>query len=466
MDEFLRDIHTALFKEWILTKKITGCKIEENNNKIILTTPYCHGEVTFNPHDLIELSVTNLINDKIEFYLHFQMNTMSHAISLYSQMMKCIVRLVNKPPVRILLTCTSGLTTGFFASQLNEASTLLSKNYHFDAIAFNELFNIAQDYDVILVAPQVSYQKSKIETCFKKKTILTIPSAIFAKYDAGGLLEFLEEHLSYKKHPTTARLPVISRPIHHTTKILTIATVRTSHRSRIIYRVFDEDNKTLLDNEVVKLDFQISDLYDVLDTVLLFHPDIPIIGISLPGIVREGIVDINDKRTNVLELLNNRYPEHRFHLFNDVNTLVSGYYISQNKYKSISFLFRPTIGSAGGIGSIFKGQLIEGAHHIAGEVKYLPLNYSSEKEELKKTLEGNLEIATLQSVAIISIFDPEILLVSCKYTNKEELTQSLQQYLPKDCLPRIHFVEHFKEYAIFGALILSIQEEENNEKEL
>lgn len=71
MDEFLRGIHTALFKEWILNKKIKGCKIKENNNKIILTTHYCHGEVIFNPHDLIELSVTNLINDKIEFYLHF-----------------------------------------------------------------------------------------------------------------------------------------------------------------------------------------------------------------------------------------------------------------------------------------------------------------------------------------------------------------------------------------------------------
>lgn len=464
MDEFLRGIHTALFKEWILNKKIKGCKIKENNNKIILTTPYCHGEVIFNPHDLIELSVTNLINDKIEFYLHFQMNTMSHAISLYSQMMECIVRLVNKPPIRILLTCTSGLTTGFFASQLDEASTLLSKNYKFDAVAYNELFEAAKNYEVILIAPQVSYQKAKIESCFKNKTVLAIPSAIFAKYDAGAMLEFLEEHLTLKKHATTARLPIISQPVAHNSKILTIATVRTSHRSRIIYRVFSTNNSTLLDNEVVKFDFQISDLYDVLDTVLLFHPDIPIIGISLPGIVRNGIVDINGKRTNVLELLNNRYPEHRFHLFNDVNALVSGYYISQNKYKSISFLFRPSIGSAGGIGSIFKGQLIEGAHHIAGEMKYLPLNYSSEKEELKKSLEGNLEILTLQAVAIISIFDPEILLVSYKYSNKEQLSSSLQQYLPKDCLPRIHFVEHFKEYALFGSLILSIQEEENNKE--
>lgn len=72
MDEFLRDIHTLLFKEWILLQSIEGCDIKEENKKVILTTPYCHAEVVFNDHNLIELSVTNLVTDKIDFYLHFR----------------------------------------------------------------------------------------------------------------------------------------------------------------------------------------------------------------------------------------------------------------------------------------------------------------------------------------------------------------------------------------------------------
>ena len=31
MDEFLRDIHTLLFKEWILIQSIEGCDIKEEN---------------------------------------------------------------------------------------------------------------------------------------------------------------------------------------------------------------------------------------------------------------------------------------------------------------------------------------------------------------------------------------------------------------------------------------------------
>lgn len=123
MDEFLRDIHTLLFKEWILIQSIEGCNIKEEGKKVILTTPYCHAEVIFNDHNLIELSVTNLITDKIDFYLHFQMHTMSHAISLYKEMLQCVKQLINEPPVRVLLTCTSGLTTGMFAAQLNEATS-------------------------------------------------------------------------------------------------------------------------------------------------------------------------------------------------------------------------------------------------------------------------------------------------------------------------------------------------------
>lgn len=52
-----------------------------------------------------------------------------------------------------------------------------------------------------------------------------------------------------------------------------------------------------------------------------------------------------------------------------------------------------------------------------------------------------------------------MLIVSSKYTNKHELRESLKKYFPEEYLPNIHFIEHFKEYGLLGALILSIQEE-------
>ena len=48
-----------------------------------------------------------------EFYLHFQMKNMKHALELFNEMLEIIQTLVNRPQVKILLSCSGGLTTGF-----------------------------------------------------------------------------------------------------------------------------------------------------------------------------------------------------------------------------------------------------------------------------------------------------------------------------------------------------------------
>ena len=42
---------------------------------IVIRTDYSYSEISFNPLNIIELSVTNTATNNVEFYLHFQMNT-------------------------------------------------------------------------------------------------------------------------------------------------------------------------------------------------------------------------------------------------------------------------------------------------------------------------------------------------------------------------------------------------------
>ena len=52
MDEFLRDIHTIIFKQWILIQDQSHCQIslDENNSHIInIKTNYSFSQVIFNP---------------------------------------------------------------------------------------------------------------------------------------------------------------------------------------------------------------------------------------------------------------------------------------------------------------------------------------------------------------------------------------------------------------------------------
>lgn len=53
---------------------------------------------------------------------------------------------------KVLLSCTSGFTTSFFADKLNDAAKTLGPDYDFSAVPYVELFEAAQDQDVILLA--------------------------------------------------------------------------------------------------------------------------------------------------------------------------------------------------------------------------------------------------------------------------------------------------------------------------
>ena len=53
------------------------------------------------------------------------MKTMKHAVELFYEMIESIIQLSNKPITKVLLSCTGGLTTGFFAQRINEVVQLL-----------------------------------------------------------------------------------------------------------------------------------------------------------------------------------------------------------------------------------------------------------------------------------------------------------------------------------------------------
>lgn len=466
MDEFLRDINTLIFKEWILIQDQKDYQIhldEQQDNVIVIHTDYSHSQITFNPLNIIELCVTNTTNQEVEFYLHFQMKTMKHAIELFHEMIESILQLVEKPKVRILLSCSGGLTTSYFASKLNEASELLYLNYEVRAVGYNQVFDIGHDYDVIILAPQISYMHAKAQEIFKNQIVIKIPPHIFAKYDVAQTLNLIEEALNNKQQKVEPESKPLSlqTTIHNDTKILVLSIFRNSLRVHIAYRIYDEKNHILLDNEIIKPKITIQDIYDIIDTAILHHPDIKIIGVSTPGIINDGyVVSANVEGLEDMDFMNvlsSRYSQIRFILSNDVNTAAVGYYASQKEYHSLSFLFQPTNHLAGA-GMIIKGQLIRGRAHLAGEVQYLPMSLSDDRLALARTPEGALELVTMTILSIISIISPQVIVLCCVLIpDVEELKKELGRYLPKHYIPDIIKVDILQEYTLLGQLILCIQ---------
>lgn len=462
MDEFLRDIHTMIFKEWILMQDQANYKIRldsHNANIIVIETNYSYSEVTFNTMNIIELSVTNTFTNEIEFYLHFQMKTMKHAIELFHEMLESIHKLIHRPITKILLSCSGGMTTSFFAEKMNEAAKLLYLNFEVSAIGYNQLYNVGGDYDVIMLAPQISYMHAKVQEILKDQVVIKIPPQVFAKYDVGKTLGIIRDAMDQRKASQIEPTAPISlfKAVHNDVKILTLSLFRNSNRVHIAYRVYGEQNDILLDNEIIKSNVVIQDIFDVLDTVFLKYKDLNVIGISTPGIINDGFVSSSNVNgfgdIDLYNILTQRYQQ-SFIITNDVNTAAVGYYASQNRYSSITFLFQPTSFYAGA-GTIINGQLIKGRLHLAGEVQYLPLNLSDDKLVLNKTPEGAIELVAKTILSIISVISPDAIILSCVLIPQvHELKKELERYVPAQYVPDIIKVEDIQEYILLGLMIL------------
>lgn len=466
MDEFLREINTELFRKWLLNQKSNEYTIrisEKNENIIIIETKYSYSEITFNKMNIIEFCVTNLINNNIEFYLHFQMNTLEHALELFDEMLETIKKLVKKPTIKILLSCTGGLTTSFFADKLNKVAKLLDLNYVFSAVPYNELFETAIQYNIVLLAPQISYLHVKAKAALKNKIVLKIPPQIFAKYDAGKMIALIQQEYHSTKHTKKLQQPLsLKQTVHNNEKILVIAMIRVNERFFLNYRIYSENNKILLDNEVIKHKLSLNDLYDVLDTTLATYKDIKIVGISMPGIIDNGYLSLSPygfSDCDIIWHLSKRYTQ-KFILSNDVNCIATGYYVSQDKYSSLSFIFIPLMGHPGGVGSIYNGQLIVGKNHIAGEIQYLPFKRIDFSADKSKVLEASIEKVAQTITSIISILDPEAIILSSHFIYEtDKLIEQIKTYLPEKYIPPIILIDNLKEYILLGQMILCLKSE-------
>lgn len=467
-----RKQQTEAFRRWILEQTGPDYDLhvsEKDEDCIVIETEYGYGEVSFYPMEIIQLSVLNKLTDSHIFYLHFQMHSQEHAQNLFEEMLETILELKNKPAAKILLCCSSGLTTGYFAEKLNESAAQLSLNYAFSAVSYHELFHVGSQYDLILLAPQISYIHAKAEQILQPKPVHLIPARVFAAYDVQQMFSDIRGYLTppdaQKEKPSAdAAQPLpLRQPVTINHKTLTIALIREqSDEYHFASRLYDMDGTILFDEDILRTHLCVSDLYDICDTAFARHPDIGRVGIAMPGIINHGrlsLLSMGLDNTDIVGTLTGKYGR-KFILDNDANSIAVGYFASQDRYQSLSFLFQPICTGRGGVGSIHNGQLINGRRHIAGEVQFLPYHQIMKDTERLKTPEGILELAGQTIAPIISILDPEVVLYSCRLiVDSKELADEVARYIPRQYIPEIIKIDNLREYMLMGQLILCSQVE-------
>lgn len=457
------------FKQWVLQQNGPYTISQQDEDHIHLETEYGLSEVNFyhldGEDEIVELKVTCKKTNMTRFFLHFQPIHEEHAKDLYREMISALLALKNVQTTKVLLCCSAGMTTSFFAEKLNEVARMNALDYDFSAVGVQEAYANAKDYDVVLIAPQVGYEETRLKRSVSNKLVLIIPTQLFASYDAAGCLEFVRKEVNaffQKKEKKTSTCCKCHKS--DIGKVLIISTAPSSDETIIRYRIY-ENSEIILDRRVLKKTLDLEDIDDIIDTQVCQNTATPFkaISIALPGIIQDGKLDLpKTKGVNLQGKEYNLFDIQKYYencagipvrVENNANCAAYGWYTNQDQYQTVCLMSQPAGWMIGGQGIVVNGKLIRGSHGITGEIRYL-LNHMSYEAPLSM---NPYDVRTIREIigkallANISILDPEVIVIrNDMLLDAEEIKDELKKYLPDFRIPEMIHIDDFNDYVMAG----------------
>ncbi|MBE6123140.1 MAG: ROK family protein [Erysipelotrichaceae bacterium] len=429
---------------------------EDERGNLTLITDYADGQVVFHEQDIIELIITTLKDGENAFYLHFRLEDREHALNLFTEMRQTLIELKIKRKHRVLLSCSSGLTTSYFASELSKAADTLRLDYEFSAVSYDHIFEKGFDYDIILLAPQIHFQYEKTKQIFRDAIVMKIPAAIFAQYNTGQLIELVNNSVKQADEADeNVKRADPRKPFENPYRILTVGMINHQDRVRIGYRIYDHGKRTL-DREVLKQSFSLQDLDDLLDYVFARHHNIDAVALAIPGVTYRGRVFHSDYglwNEGISFRLRDKYHVEVI-LINDVNAMALGYYALHENSDDMVFYFQPDGMVGAGAGVIIDGKLRTGKMHAAGEVYNTVSMMVPDARSRINSPEGVMELVTAGMLVYISAIAPQKIVLYSKLTpDTEEIRRSLQKHVADQYIPDIEYTPGLKRYILPGAMV-------------
>ena len=465
------------FHAWILSRAnmlrhvIEGCTVEAPDDEHVrIVTERATANVNFYELDpgapeIVELNIIPADDpDNPAFFLHFEMDDLDHAKQLFDELTEALSQAVAKKVTRILLTCTSALTTSFFAKKLQEVAGTLSLDYEFEAKPIELALRDAGDYTAVMLAPQVHMRRAEMVERHPDLVVFEIPGAVFGAYDAGTALRMLLNAMS--ENALAARIEQAStrivRKMDNDKRILVISAVYGARDSLYSYRVYDH-GEVVLDGRVEKPGRSYCDVKDVLATVRLQGIDpqgLDAIGLALPGIVDGSVVHMVSAEFGMPDF-GKLADSLGIPIFvdNNANAAAAGCYVSQDEYENLLLQRQPTGYSVGGQGLIIDGRLVRGNHGLAGELGYLVRMFdkSDELRERAWTSEGMRSIVSAELMCAIVTTSPEVIYVAVDLLpDMDELRDTLSAFLPEGTVPKLVRVCDYHERVLVGEYALCV----------
>ncbi len=429
------------YQKWILLHESKDYQISQNDSgNIELLTKTHIGRVNFYPEEIMELRIDRLENDATVFFLHFQMNTVEHAHVMFEELEKALVSLSEDNHVEILLSCTGGLTTSYFAAALNEAAEQMKLNYSFSAMACDELKEKGVGYDAVLLAPQIAFMREEIQEALKGTSVINIPPTVFGGYDANKLIEIVEEELKVKKEQETPNNIRMAQYFKTTEDILTFICTK----DKISYRYYEhgsnKETKDAVKDGIVK-----ENILNTIEQALQEYPNTTMIAVSV-----EDKVDHVLKNKEFKKEIEEKFGK-RAVVYKEGHMCVTGLYWLSDHYKSLVYYKDKDSMTEAGV--MVNGHLVRGKGYCAGQTSVLNelLKDESKEQQLAKVL-----------TMIQSTIGTEAFYIQSDVKDIDEVKKYMEQWIDTESMPDIHLVENCEEDIFTGLFLRGVWNKEHH----
>ncbi len=464
------------FKQWIREQSGAYTFVEEDEDHFRLATDYAVAQINFyaieGEEEVIEFRIDTTDSDEAKFFLHFHANHREHAIELFEEMVQTLTDLQDQVIKEVLLCCTSGLTTSFFAEKLNQVAQEQNFPYSFSAVSVNDVYEAGVGKVAILLAPQIRYMEKQLKEVMTDSVILNISTKVFGTYDALSCIQEMDQEIQkMKKSKEEQVIEKIHPEMEAKQRVMIISAMIVNTYGHIFYRVYDH-GKIELDRVVRKRRITLKDIEDVIDTQVCSCSgtvDVDCIGLAIPGVIHHGVLYLSPtSQTDLVqghgegfaikEYLETKYKV-PFSIDNNTNAAALGWYGQQNEDSNIVLYSQPRGWVYGGQGIVIDGKVLHGRLNGAGEIKNIvdqfrlntPLRYNPYNPE------HVFELVTKVILMDISLLDPDVICLRSELTpDMGRLRQELAKYMDATRIPKLVYIDNFNEYIMLGELLYTM----------
>ena len=464
------------FRAWILSLTdelgAAGCAVSvEDDEHLTLTTASQVAHVNFYELDpgspeVVELNAAP-VSSPLDptFFLHFQLDDLDQAKELFGELRGAILEDEGASTTKILLSCTSGLTTSFFAKKMAEVAATLSLGYEFEAKPIEQALDVAGDYAAVMLAPQVHMRRDEMVSRHPELVVFEIPGQVFGSYDAGSALRMLLEALS--QSTLAARLEKadmrIARAIDKSKRVLIIGWECDAKFSNVDYRIY-EGGEVSLKGHMRRPNPSHRDVEDArtaLRAMRLLPENIDAVGVVVSGSVGDDGVRMAALGAEPFDLKGTL--EERWGVpvcvDNAANAAAVGCYAWQEDYDSVLLHRQPTGATVGDQGLVLDGRLVRGAHGNAGDQSAL-VRYLWGEGALRGrawTSERMAGIVASYLLCAMASVEPEVIYTAVDLLPEVDLLRTeLSKVLPEGRIPPIVPVKNYHELALVGEYVICL----------